>query len=107
MPCWFTKIPGVESRECDGKLRRCHLIRKQVIDKEAPLADPWDERVWVWGCGGPTGVGGHHGKLDYSRTLRIPRELLPPEVEDFAEEHEIQWWLDREYGEREAARDHQ
>ena len=59
-----------------------------------------DERSWVPCCGGPMGPGGHHGKLDQSRTLRIPRADLPSDVEEFAAELGLTWWLDREYGER-------
>lgn len=60
----------------------------------------WDERVVVPMCGGATGIGGHHGALDYARTLRIPRELLPHGVEDFAREFGLVWSLDRDYGAR-------
>ena len=58
----------------------------------------WDPRCLVLMCGGPTGVGGHHGALDYSRTLRIPRVVLPPEVEEYAAEFGFGWSLDRDYG---------
>jgi hypothetical protein len=58
----------------------------------------WDARCWVWMCGGPTGVGGHHGMLDYARTLRIPRHVLPPELEEFAVEYGLEWSLERDYG---------
>lgn len=57
-----------------------------------------DPRGWVPCCGGPTGIGGHHGALDYSRKLRIPRDVLPVAVEEFAVELGLGWWLDREYG---------
>ena len=60
----------------------------------------WDDRAWVWGCGGPMGDGGHHGMLDKSRTLHLPREFIPPELEELALELGLMWWLDREYGER-------
>jgi hypothetical protein len=62
-----------------------------------------DPRCWVPCCGGPMGNGGHHGMLDQSRRLRIPRERLPAEVEEFAAELNLSWWLDREYGSRVAA----
>lgn len=94
--CWFAELPG--AGECDGKLRKCHLIPAQTIKREVGKAHVWDPRVWVWGCGGPMGCSGHHGMLDYSRTLRVPRAMLPPAVEAFAAEFEIDWWLDREYG---------
>jgi hypothetical protein len=94
--CWFASLPG--AGECDGKLRKCHLIRRQVIRREAGPMFEWDPRVWVWGCGGITGIGGHHGMLDYSRRLRVPRDRLPATVEEFAVEVGLEWWLEREYG---------
>lgn len=107
-------------RPCEGRLVRAHLVRQQVIQRE--LLDArgqvnellgaqgkgrlprshdlrWDSRTWVWACGGPTGNGGHHGMLDHSRTLRVPRAALPEDVEEFAAEFGLGWWLDREYGE--------
>lgn len=62
-----------------------------------------DERSWVPCCGGPQGNAGHHGMLDQSRRLRIPRAALPAAVEEFAAELGLGWWLDREYGEVVAA----
>lgn len=96
--CWFASLPG--AGPCDGQLRKCHLIPKQLIGREVGKQRKhlWDPRVLVDGCGGPTGIGGHHGQLDYSRTLRIPRDMLPAAVEEFAAEHGLTWWLDREYG---------
>ena len=86
--CWVAMnvdSPG----PCDGYLVRAHLIPKQTIRRETQGADLWDDRVWVPVCGGPTGIGGHHGQLDYSRTLRIPRDALPAAVEEFAFEHNL------------------
>lgn len=98
--CWAAfYVPG--AGPCDGREVRAHLIPKQLLKREG--LDPWDSRVWVLMCGGPTGVGGHHGQLDYSRTLRIPREAIPAPVEEFAVEHDLSWWLDREYGARQEA----
>jgi len=62
----------------------------------------WDERVWVPACGGPTGIGGHHGMLD-GRNLRVPRAALPEGVEAYAAEYGLTWSLDRDYGLLEAA----
>jgi hypothetical protein len=105
-------------------LVRAHLIPKQVIrrgvisarriapgdrwpvtvDQRAELARIlWDERSWVPCCGGPMGNGGHHGMLDQSRRLRVPRDRLPVAVEEFAAELNLSWWLDREYGPRSEA----
>lgn len=103
--CWFVQIPGAGS--CDGALVRCHLLPKQLLRRRFPhgfqgrslaqlQADP---RSWVWGCGGTMGDGGHHGRLDTSRKLKIPRVMLPAGVEEMAAELALTWWLDREYGE--------
>jgi hypothetical protein len=95
--CWFADLP--DAGPCNGRLVRCHLIPQQLLRREVGRAANvlWDSRVWVYGCGGPVGTGGHHGALDYARTLRVPRELLPPEVEEFAAEHGLVWWLERTY----------
>lgn len=94
----FSDVP------CHGHLVRAHLIPRQVFRRELPslraqeaIEDP---RSYVMACGGLQGVSGHHGMLDYSRTLRVPREALPPGLEDLAEELGLGWYLDREYGER-------
>lgn len=95
--CWVA-FNVVSPGHCSGRLVRAHLIKQQTIRREAPNADLWDPRCWVPVCGGPMGNGGHHGMLDHSRTLRIPREALPSSLEEFAAEHGLLWALDREYG---------
>jgi hypothetical protein len=104
--CWLA-INGVSTDHrpvapCHGQLRKCHLIPKQVILRELPpeysAAAVWDRRVWVMGCGGVMGVGGHHGAFDTARTLAVPRDSLPGGLEAFAHEWNLEWWLDREYG---------
>lgn len=95
----FLRQHGVYERgempPCDGWLRRVHLIPRQLLKREG--APQWDDRVWVWACGGPTGIGGHHGMLDSARTLRIPRAAIPGELEVFAVEHGLAHVLDRLY----------
>ena len=83
---------------CEGALVRCHLIAKQTIKREG--GKPMDSRSWVWGCGGPMGNAGHHGMLDSSRTLRLPRAAMPEATEALATELGLGWYLDRYYGER-------
>lgn len=104
--CWFA-ANVIGCGPCDGQLRKCHLIPHRLLCRELRLRrghpTAWDERAWVWGCGGPTGIGGHHGMLDHSRTLRIPRAVLPEGLEEFAAELGLEWWLDREYGPKEQA----
>lgn len=116
---------------CEGVIIRAHLIPAQRIrrefpwgafkvdggvawqrrERDAPLpagalflpvdAIEWDPRVWVPMCGGPTGIGGHHGQFD-GRTLSVARASLPPAVEEFAEQFGLEWSLERDYGPREA-----
>ena len=92
------QLARFSDQPCDGRFVRAHIIRRQVIVKEAPEADPDDWRVLVWACGGPMGNGGHHGMLDQSRTLRIPPTAIPHATRRFAEEYGLTWWLEREYG---------
>jgi hypothetical protein len=128
--CWINdrvragQLPRSLVGSCDGVLIRGHLIPKQRITRErigaearrrrgesplpqdaALLARPldaivWDVRVWVPMCGGLTGIGGHHGKLD-GWQLRIRRAWLPARVEEFAEEYGLGWSLERDYGPKE------
>ena len=103
--CWFAQIP--EAGPCDGELVRVHLIPRQTLRKEFgktlgnKLAE--DPASFVPGCGGPTGIGGHHGMLDSSRKLRVPRELLPELFVKWCESLGLGWYIDREYGPEELA----
>lgn len=91
--CWFAATL-TNTGPCDGVIQKAHLIRAQVIRREAGIQHIWDPRVWVPGC------KRHHAMLDWSRQLRIPRELIPESVESAAEDFGVGWWLDREYGQR-------
>lgn len=105
MGCFLARVPN--AGPCDGRLIRAHLIPRSLLKREfgktlgSKLAE--DPATWVWACGGALGPGGHHGQLDHSRTLRVPRVMLPRATEDFAAAHGLLWFLDREYGERAVA----
>jgi hypothetical protein len=100
--CWFqAHLDGIGP--CSGRLVKCHLLPRQLLKREGYTWAIDDDRSWVPGCGGPMGNAGHHGMLDTSRTLRIPRSVVPSYVEELAEECGLGWWLDREYGPREMA----
>lgn len=126
MSCFFDGWPG--AGKCSGQLVRGHLIPRQLLRREygyGALLDngQWrpmrrgedrydlkylnvidlidDQRTFVPICGGLTGCSGHHGQLDVSRKLRIPRDLVPVAVEEFAEQFGLTWWLDRTYGQAE------
>lgn len=106
--CWVAaNVSG--AGPCDGRLIRAHLVPQQLLRRELGVEGrraAEDERSWVWCCGGAMGIGGHHGQLDYSRTIKIPRALLPAAVEEFAAEKDplckrpgaISAWVEREYG---------
>lgn len=100
--CWLAWHAHMEHGDpvppCQGPLVRVHLIPRQLLRREhLPQLDP---RTYVYACGGITGgPGGHHGMLDQgNRRLRIRYEDLPPKLIEFAEEHNLVWWLEREYG---------
>jgi hypothetical protein len=73
--CFFAHLGG-----CEGRLVKAHLVPKQTLKREfrtrSVFADipvigedavdraVWDTRCWRWMCGGPTGIGGHHGAYD-------------------------------------------
>lgn len=81
---------------CDGRMERAHLIREQTIRKHVSRSKLilWAPAVWRPAC------HRHHGLLDQSKTLRIPRSAIPAETEAWADDNGLTWWLDREYGER-------
>lgn len=95
--CWLARFSDVP---CDGRLVRAHLVPQQLLKRELRTKDPavlWDERTFAPACGGPTGIGGCHGRLDGYR-LTVPRADLPPGLEDFCTEHDLTWWLTFRYG---------
>ena len=126
--CWLAPF---SNKPCEGGLFKVHLIEKQVIRKAFPkgafkIDGMWisarraeylegfdpdfrtlkkmqdDYRCWVYGCGGWSGIQGHHGHLDGYK-LTIPRAWLPPAVEEYAAETGLAGWLDHRYGPLEAA----
>jgi hypothetical protein len=100
--CWLAVLGHMEHGDpmppCSGRLVRVHLIPKQLLKTKGNYE--WDERSWVWACGGIMGNAGHHGMLDHSKRLRISRSVLPTAVEELATELNLAWWLDKTYGER-------
>lgn len=108
--CFFKHLGG-----CEGRLVKAHLIPKQRIKRECLshnrrwhyeaeepdlIWDPanvlWDGRCWVWMCGGPTGIGGHHGMFD-NRQIRLNYTEIPTCTKEFAKEYGLEWSLERDY----------
>jgi len=88
LECWVGYAPLEEQEALDRGEGWAHRTLRQMQD---------DPRCWVPCCGGPTGIGGHHGQFDGLR-LRLPRESLPLAVVEYAAELGLSWWLDRTYG---------
>jgi hypothetical protein len=103
--CWLAQFSATP---CEGRMTRAHLLSKQDIRKqiwlpaqrgESGLVLPDtlkelqdDPRTWRPGC------WSHHLQFDFSLKLRVPRESIPAETEQFAEEFKVGWLLDRRYG---------
>ena len=101
----FLAREGIWEREpeeamppCSGPWQKAHLIAKFVLRREGLDEHRWDQGTWVWAC------LAHHGAFDFSRTIRIPRDRIPPSTEQFAAKHGLTWYLDRNY---KAYKDHQ
>jgi hypothetical protein len=72
----------------DGQPDRCHLIRRQRLERDRPEVDPWDERVWVYGC------RHHHHLLDHG-FRRLRPEQYPPAFLAFVQDEGLFWDADR------------
>lgn len=88
-----------EAGECSGRLIRAHLVKQQVLRREGHARHARDPRSWVYCCGGATGIGGHHGALDYARSLRIPLDRLPVPFVELMDELGLTWWVHKHYAE--------
>lgn len=108
--CWLQRF-APDKRGCQGRIQACHLIPKQEIKRavhrklteDAPSARAYELRLAAIVYDARTAVPGcerDHHRLDTSRLLKIPRKYLPAVLEEFAKEHGLEAWLDREYGER-------
>ena len=105
--CWLAEHGRFENGPmppCEGRLVKVHLLKQEVIKRElsAEVAKLllWDPRVWVWGCGGPMGISGHHGAFDTSKRLRIPRSAISADLEELCKQHDLVWWIDFTYRRR-------
>lgn len=112
--CWVCDVLALGAAE----IHRCrelsggrpldghHVLPKQLLKREFQFGTAgrtsdgghrslaellWDPRVGVpvrrW----------HHDQWENAR-LSVPRAVLPAEVETFAEEVGLQWWIERSFG---------
>lgn len=90
--CWLARF---SDKPCSSWMELTHLIKKERLRFHGVPEDAiWDPRVLVEAC------DAHHHQLDDAPFDRIelPREALPLELEEYAAEHGMTWWLDRTYG---------
>jgi hypothetical protein len=89
-------MPDGSRVRCDRE-DRCPAVAVRALSL---IAVVWDPRVVVPICGGPMGSGGHHGQLDYAgvNRLRVPRAVLPGQLEEYAVEYGLEWSLEADYG---------
>lgn len=97
--CFLARYGQMELGEpmtpCEGRLIKAHILPRQLLKRHG--GDPKDPRSFVFACGGIVGNAGHHGHLDSSRRLRLPRHAIPAGTQQMAEELGLVWWLDRTY----------
>lgn len=102
VPCWKRaakwEAEKVQRALASGSEAPLRLRALEVLQQ--------DPRSFVMGCGGATGIGGHHGKFDTaphdSTRIVLPRALIPEGTEEMADELHLEWWMTRTYGEKEA-----
>jgi len=86
-PCALRALPG---HECEGRVEGHHAITRQALRTRGLAEHQWDRRNRVPLC--DRAHTSHH-----TASQRVPRELLPPAVFEFADELGLRWLLDRVY----------
>lgn len=89
--CFFATFP--DAGPCLGRLRRGHLCPKRILRQHGHERAVWDDRAWVWMCGGEGhGNTGHHGDFDGLR-LRVPANMLPSDFREMMGEIGMDWYI--------------
>lgn len=73
-----------------GDIQGHHIIPKRTLKQQHFTDHVWDDRNGLGLC------AWHHQRHENYRQ-RVPRDLLPEAVYEFAAELGIMWMLDREY----------
>jgi len=90
--CWFAHLGDCDFR-ADGRPDRMHLIPAQRLRKAGlKRKEVQDDRVIRHGC------RKHHHQFD-NGFIKVTRDEIPRDTEEFAAEHGLEWSLDRDYGE--------
>lgn len=86
-------MQGRSRVSCSGPFDPCHVIAKGSLrDRNFSEEVVYDPRNGVCAC------RRHHLRND-AAIERFPRWMLPSAVDAFAAEHELEWLLERMYGE--------
>ena len=99
--CWLAQHGHMEKDDpmppCEGRLIRAHVISQQELRKRGLEKYTGDPSTYVLACGGLTGLTGHHGMFDMSKKLRVRFGELPQATLDFALNHNLTRYLERNY----------
>lgn len=97
--CFFKGLP--DAGPCEGRLVKCHLVKRQTLDRELgkaegrkAIAADWS---WVLGCGGAMGPGGHHGQFKPDGPKPIPLSMLPVDFTRRMAELGLWWYVERTF----------
>ena len=87
--CFFAYLGN-----CEGPtMVKAHLVPKSRLRIELrsrghDMRAMWDERTWVWCCGGTSRLGGHHGAFD-AKQIRL--NAWPEFLIEFLREYDLGW----------------
>lgn len=76
--------------ECEPPLQGAHVLPQQALKRRGLHAHLWDTRNGVGSCYRA------HRRSD-GALERFPREKIPPQADEFAQEHGLGWMLDNLY----------
>lgn len=102
LPCWYGEHIEDPSK-CEGRIIASHVIKRRRVenflgvwgphDVDLVIQAAWDPRNAVAGC------KAHDDRLDGHQMppLVIPREKLPPDVIEFAEDWGLEYEIERRF----------
>ena len=92
--CELKAYADPDHRECEGLVRRCHIVKEQwLIDRLGlTVAEAWHPDFWLIGCNGNWAPhGGHHLMFDEGELNVDRRDVarMRPGLEARAREHRL------------------
>jgi hypothetical protein len=94
---WLPDAPGAISARA---LRRLHVVYDDTAREMTLHELRLHPALWEAGCGGITGIGGHHGAFDHYK-LPVPRSAVSQRTLTFVHELGLsaRWGRDRRFSE--------